>query len=112
MHFGRQKKHADGYGMVSFASPTPVILSHALQDVVWPPEGQGDQDANVDIVFIHGLGGRRHSTWTKGETFWPLDLLSKDYPRARIMTVSMIPAVKSFALDHQSLPKSKIYENV
>ncbi|KAL9124352.1 MAG: hypothetical protein Q9217_006313, partial [Psora testacea] len=55
-------------------------------DILWPPDGQDDHATNVDIVFIHGLGGKRHNTWTKGGVLWPRDLLAKDFPQARIMT--------------------------
>jgi hypothetical protein len=41
----------------------------------------------VDIVFVHGLNGKRHGTWTKGNVLWPRDLLAQDFPKARIMTV-------------------------
>jgi hypothetical protein len=43
------------------------------------------------IIFIHGLTGNRHDTWTKNvgkrnECFWPQDLLAEDIPNARIAT--------------------------
>lgn len=60
---------------------------YVIQDIVWPPEHQHDRDSNVDIVFVHGLGGKRHRTWMKNDVFWPVDLLAKDFPQARIMTV-------------------------
>ncbi|KIW29919.1 uncharacterized protein PV07_05704 [Cladophialophora immunda] len=48
------------------------------------------EDAVVDIIFVHGLTGHRIETWTcrsKGKAcFWPVDLLSKDFPRSRIAT--------------------------
>ena len=40
------------------------------------------------IVFVHGLRGSRHGTWTKDGVFWPQDILPKDHPRARVLTVS------------------------
>jgi len=43
-------------------------------------------DADVDIVFVHGLTGNREKTWAhRNGTFWPGTLLSEDIPRARIM---------------------------
>ena len=38
------------------------------------------------IVFVHGLGGGRASTWTKDGVFWPRDLLPNDIADARIIT--------------------------
>ncbi|KFZ01516.1 hypothetical protein V500_00731 [Pseudogymnoascus sp. VKM F-4518 (FW-2643)] len=45
-------------------------------------------NAQVDIIFLHGLTGHREETWTaKGEDEpWPKSLLSKDLPTARIIT--------------------------
>ena len=39
------------------------------------------------IVFVHGLTGRRASTWTsKGPSgLWPKTLLAPEFPKARIM---------------------------
>lgn len=34
-----------------------------------------DQSATVHIVFVHGLGGGSHSTWSTGSVFWPSDFL-------------------------------------
>ncbi|OQD80373.1 hypothetical protein PENANT_c036G02396 [Penicillium antarcticum] len=46
------------------------------------------ENANVDIVFIHGLTGNRETTWSFKPTkqFWPQNLLPKDLPTARITT--------------------------
>ncbi|KAJ5308660.1 hypothetical protein N7508_004039 [Penicillium antarcticum] len=44
-------------------------------------------NANIDIVFVHGLTSNREETWThKKGIFWPQDLLARDFPIARIMT--------------------------
>ena len=40
----------------------------------------------MDIVFVHGLGGTSHGTWTKDGVLWPRDLLSKEKFSSRIMT--------------------------
>lgn len=42
----------------------------------------------VDIIFVHGLSGNSYSTWVEKESgiYWPVQLLSKDVPEARIMT--------------------------
>ncbi|KAK0620840.1 hypothetical protein B0T14DRAFT_567558 [Immersiella caudata] len=42
------------------------------------------EDAVVDLVFVHGLGGGHLSTWSKGDTCWPRDLLKDDIPLATI----------------------------
>jgi protein SERAC1 len=45
-------------------------------------------DAIVDICFVHGLSGNRHSTWTAdGESApWPKTLLLPELSKARILT--------------------------
>ncbi|TVY19242.1 Vegetative incompatibility protein HET-E-1 [Lachnellula arida] len=43
-------------------------------------------DAELDIVFVHGLTGNRDTTWThKNGVFWP-QLLAEDIKAVRIMT--------------------------
>ncbi|KAF2476197.1 putative ribonuclease p/mrp subunit [Lindgomyces ingoldianus] len=58
---------------------------YGLGDPLFDP-----QEAKIDIVFIHGLGGNRTSTWTwEGDgrkLFWPKDLLPQDCPTARILS--------------------------
>ncbi|KGO72741.1 hypothetical protein PITC_057170 [Penicillium italicum] len=48
----------------------------------------GPDNANVDIVFIHGVAGHRDATWTaRGTTDpWPQTLLPPIIPTARILT--------------------------
>jgi hypothetical protein len=42
----------------------------------------------VDIIFVHGLTGDSYDTWLEAESgiYWPVHLLSKDVPDARILT--------------------------
>ncbi|KAM5479541.1 hypothetical protein McanCB56680_005469 [Microsporum canis] len=44
------------------------------------------KDANLDIVFVHGLHGDRVDTWTKYGIFWPRDLLPDDVRQARVLS--------------------------
>ncbi|KAL2838880.1 hypothetical protein BJX68DRAFT_279705 [Aspergillus pseudodeflectus] len=54
----------------------------------------------VDIVFVHGLNGHPHRTWTSTRTgaFWPVDLLPEvlDQSRVRILTYGYNANVTSF----------------
>ncbi|KAI1414613.1 hypothetical protein F5Y13DRAFT_158938 [Hypoxylon sp. FL1857] len=78
--------------------------------VVYTPENA----RTADIVFIHGLGGTSHWTWSKNrdpELFWPLKFLplEPDVGSARILTFgynanflragSVITSVLDFAKD-------------
>ena len=38
----------------------------------------GKEPIIADIVFIHGLGGDRKTTWQNNDVMWPRDLLSKE----------------------------------
>ncbi|KAJ0426152.1 hypothetical protein BJY00DRAFT_323622 [Aspergillus carlsbadensis] len=54
----------------------------------------------VDIVFVHGLNGHPHRTWTSTRTgaFWPVDLLPEvlEQSRVRILTYGYNANVTSF----------------
>jgi len=57
--------------------------------------GTDRADRLADIVFVHGLGGGSHSTWTHGEPgqpnyfFWPEEL-AKELPQCGVWTVHNI----------------------
>ncbi|KAL4969522.1 LipA and NB-ARC domain protein [Aspergillus stella-maris] len=57
-------------------------------------------NALVDIVFVHGLNGHPHRTWTSSKTgtFWPVDLLPDvlSQSRVRILTYGYNANVTSF----------------
>ncbi|KAG8825902.1 hypothetical protein FRC17_008465, partial [Serendipita sp. 399] len=56
------------------------------------------QDPIVDIVAIHGLDGHREKSWTAEDgTMWLRDLLSHDFPNARILTYGYDADTRSFA---------------
>lgn len=60
-------------------------------DILHPQPPTADTpETQVDIVFVHGLGGSSQTTWLKDEVLWPRDLLQREFPRARIMTVRLI----------------------
>ncbi|KAI1019242.1 hypothetical protein LB503_009169 [Fusarium chuoi] len=42
------------------------------------------ENAQADIVFLHGLRGDREKAWTKNGAVWPKDLLPDDIPASRI----------------------------
>ncbi|KAL2071839.1 hypothetical protein VTL71DRAFT_13074 [Oculimacula yallundae] len=45
------------------------------------------EDAVVNVIFVHGLGGGRESSWTSEyNKFWPKTLLPTDLPKARIFS--------------------------
>ncbi|KAK0759238.1 hypothetical protein N5P37_008123 [Trichoderma harzianum] len=55
---------------------------------------QDPEDAEIDIVAVHGLGGQGFKAWISLEggksKSWLEDLLAKDIPNARIMTYGYI----------------------
>ena len=63
----------------------PLLNSLGLTIVADPGDNR-----NIDLVFIHGLGGLSHTTWShdgKPELFWPKEWLPKErgMETARIM---------------------------
>lgn len=54
----------------------PPKGSYGLTTLYDPPE----QNAVVDLIFVHGLNGGSQSTWTKGDdcNFWPKTWLPRD----------------------------------
>ncbi|GKZ73223.1 hypothetical protein AnigIFM50267_009900 [Aspergillus niger] len=56
------------------------------------------KDISVDIVFVHGLTGNSYSTWLDPDTevYWPVHLLSKDFPHARILAFGYDADVTKF----------------
>lgn len=77
-----KRRSSDFSRRLSEVDAGPLGLS-----VVYKPE----RDHTLDIVFIHGLGGTSHMTWSKNkdlELFWPYKFLSQEpeISQARILT--------------------------
>ncbi|OBT47076.1 hypothetical protein VE00_03064 [Pseudogymnoascus sp. WSF 3629] len=80
------------------SAPKPESSEQALEPSVPNPDSSKQAlrpsvvadvvNAQVDIIFLHGLTGHREKTWTAtGEDEpWPKSLLPKDLPTARIIT--------------------------
>ncbi|KAG9499310.1 hypothetical protein J7337_010130 [Fusarium musae] len=47
-------------------------------------EVHNGENAQADIIFLHGLRGDREKAWTKNGVVWPKDLLPDDIPASRI----------------------------
>ncbi|MCJ1421269.1 hypothetical protein MMC32_007631 [Xylographa parallela] len=68
------------------------------------------EDAQVDIIFVHGLTGDRERTWTaKGAKHpWPQTLLPQTLPKARILTFGYDA---SFADWKSAVSKNSVYNH-
>ncbi|KAL2039712.1 hypothetical protein N7G274_007571 [Stereocaulon virgatum] len=67
----------------------------------------------LDVVFVHGLGGSRSSTWTnKNEEFWPA-WLGDTVPNARIWTYGYNSSFwKTPSEDALELHNAQFWKNV
>jgi hypothetical protein len=63
-------------------------------------EPENYRSAIVDIILVHGLMGNAYNTWLyehgKIKTYWPYDLLRKDFPNARILAFGYDANVTQF----------------
>jgi len=73
----------------------PHIKQFGLTEVYTPRD-----EATVDVVFVHGLNGHPHDSWTSKTTgcFWPVDLLPDilAVQRPRILTYGYNANVTAF----------------
>ncbi|KAF5577876.1 ribonuclease p mrp [Fusarium pseudocircinatum] len=67
------------------------------------------EDAQADIVFLHGLRGDREETWTKNGVLWPKDLLPDDVPASRIFLFGYDANITSF--DRSGATKTEIHSD-
>ena len=64
-----------------------------------PPQNTVAEETS-SLVLVHDFGDGAHRTWTTPGFFWPLDLLPRELPRARVLVygyptrrpLSIIPA--------------------
>ncbi|KAJ5542567.1 hypothetical protein N7535_004989 [Penicillium sp. DV-2018c] len=97
MRLFRSKKKSDipEWGLSSTKGPVGLKVLH------------DSPNADLDIIFIHGLTCNRTKTWThQNGTFWPKDLLANDIPQARIMTFGYELDLLNFTSTSTSTSKS------
>jgi hypothetical protein len=75
---------------------SPPVNAFGLTQIYVPRD-----TAQVDIVFVHGLNGHPHDSWTSHKQtgcFWPLDLLPDILApvRPRILTYGYNANVTAF----------------
>ncbi|MCJ1476590.1 hypothetical protein MMC13_005256 [Lambiella insularis] len=47
---------------------------------------EGNQPITADLIFLHGFGGNRITSWSQDNVCWPRDLLPQDVRNVRIIT--------------------------
>lgn len=63
------------------------MSSEGLSQVFAEPRPQSAPAADLDIFFVHGLGGDRFETWQQSQdTFWPR-WLAEQFPNCRVYVV-------------------------
>ncbi|KAI1415372.1 hypothetical protein F5Y13DRAFT_196709 [Hypoxylon sp. FL1857] len=85
----RKREGVEGGDTTSKRTDTRQAYDATSSDDVGPEEvfdSCGGPTSGVDIVFVHGLRGSRVQTWSKGDIFWPRDLLKDDVENARAIT--------------------------
>lgn len=77
------------------STPTPAVKQFGLTQVYISRD-----TPQVDIVFVHGLNGHPHDSWTSRSSgcFWPVDLLPDVLApiRPRILTYGYNANVTAF----------------
>ncbi|KAF7560068.1 hypothetical protein G7046_g4085 [Stylonectria norvegica] len=99
----RQRKHEQDEGESSSSTTSD---SYGLKPWYAPEDCD---NSNVDIVFVHGLGGDREKTWrgsaadgTKLEP-WPKTLLPSKFPKSRIL---------AFGYDSRPIDQTRLFSKI
>ena len=88
-YLDRRKSNATVSTDKSFFARSIIRKETRDQDQIEGPKGpiglntlyDPDEEVVVDLIFVHGLNGGSHSTWTKNgdaSLFWPREWLPKD----------------------------------